>query len=151
MGYFHFSTFSAIQDFLSSFIACSTRCRFLSLSRGTFYELSENLLTSHSGLCQSFQKVLLSLLFCHCSVCLYRIIFLIDIFISTFFTFEVFIHLTFFVSLSSTTGPILESKGMHAIFSKKGAKYLKIWTKINLKVFWKRAASCVELSHAWNS
>ena len=34
-------------------------------------------------------------------------------------------------------GPILESKGMHTIFQKKGkkclkrAKYLKIWAKIN--------------------
>ena len=35
------------------------------------------------------------------------------------------------------TGPILESKGMHAIFQKKGkkkwqkrTKYLKIWAKI---------------------
>ena len=41
--------------------------------------------------------------------------------------------------------PILESKGMRAIFRKR-AKKGKI-----LKIFWKRAASCVRRSHAWNS
>ena len=29
------------------------------------------------------------------------------------------------------SGPILERRGMHAIFQKKRANYLKIWAKMN--------------------
>ena len=57
------------------------------------------------------------------------------------------------------TGPILESKGMRAIFQKKGkksAKKGKIFENFsenveNFKIFWKRALSSVRLLHAWNS
>ena len=54
------------------------------------------------------------------------------------------------------SGPILERRGMHAIFQKKGQKKGKLFENLskneqNLKIFWKRAASCVWLSHAWNS
>ena len=51
------------------------------------------------------------------------------------------------------SGPILESKGMRAIFQKKGKKMLrakkgKIFENFdknvqNLKIFWKRAGDCV--------
>ena len=46
---------------------------------------------------------------------------------------------------ASLTGPILESKGMHAIFSEKGKKKAKILENLgknvqNLKIFWKRLA-----------
>ena len=55
-------------------------------------------------------------------------------------------------------GPILESKGMHTIFQKKGKKMFKKGkifenlgkNKQNLKIFWKRAGECVRLSHAIN-
>ena len=54
------------------------------------------------------------------------------------------------------TGPILESKGMLAIFQKKkgkkGQNILKFGQKCKkTKVILKKAASCVRLSHAWNS
>ena len=57
------------------------------------------------------------------------------------------------------SGSILESKSMHAIFrkrAKKRVKKSKIFENLgknvqNLEIFWKRAASCVQLSHAWNS
>ena len=56
-------------------------------------------------------------------------------------------------------GSIIESKNMHVIFQKKGKKRTKkgiIFENLgkNLKwltILWKRAASCVRLSHAWNS
>ena len=53
---------------------------------------------------------------------------------------------------SYLSGPVLEPKGMHVIFQKNG-KIFKNWGKNvqNLKIFWKRAASYVWLSHAWNS
>ena len=55
-------------------------------------------------------------------------------------------------------GPILESKGMHAVFWKKGknifrkGKVFKNLGKIvqNLKVFWKRAGDCMQLLEAMN-
>ena len=48
-----------------------------------------------------------------------------------------------------TSGPIIESKGMHAFFRKR-AKYLKNLGKTvqNFKIFFKKTASCVRLSHA---
>ena len=56
------------------------------------------------------------------------------------------------------TGPILESKGMHAIFQKKGkkmAKKDKIFENLgkniqNLKIFFKRTGDCMRLSHSIN-
>ena len=47
---------------------------------------------------------------------------------------------------------ILESKGMHSTFQKKGKKG-KIFENLgknvqNLRIFWERAASCMQLSHA---
>ena len=50
---------------------------------------------------------------------------------------------------------ILESKGCVRLF-RKSAKKVKIFEHLgknvqNLKIFWKRTASCVRLSHAWNS
>ena len=57
-------------------------------------------------------------------------------------------------------GPILESKDMHAIFQKKGKKTWKngggkIFENLsknvqNLKIFWKRAGDCMQLSHEIN-
>ena len=52
------------------------------------------------------------------------------------------------------TGPILESKGMHAMF-KKRAKKGKIFRNLdkyvqNLKIFLKRASGCAQLSHILN-
>ena len=68
---------------------------------------------------------------------------------TSFISLYVHIHKLspFLVWLMYITGPILESKGMHAIFQEKGKKG-KMFE--NLKIFWKRAASCVQLSHAWN-
>ena len=54
------------------------------------------------------------------------------------------------------TGPILESKGTHAIFQKNGKKGQKMFKegKIlenlcknvqNLKIFWKRPGDCIQL------
>ena len=56
------------------------------------------------------------------------------------------------------TGPILESKGMRAVFQKKGKKMFKmgkIFENLgeniqNLKTFWKVASVCVRLSHVIN-
>ena len=47
-----------------------------------------------------------------------------------------------------TSGPIIESKGMHAFFRK--SKIFKNLGKTvqNFKIFFKKAASCVRLSHA---
>ena len=48
--------------------------------------------------------------------------------------------------------PVLESKGICEIFQKKGKKVENLCKNVqNLKIFWKRAASCVRLSHAWSS
>ena len=55
-------------------------------------------------------------------------------------------------------GSILESKGMHVIFQKKGKKMSKkgkIFKNLgkniqNLTMFWKRAGDCVRLLHALN-
>ena len=52
------------------------------------------------------------------------------------------------------SGPILESKGMRAIFRKR-AKKGKIFENLgknvqNLKILWKRAGDCVQLSNAIN-
>ena len=50
------------------------------------------------------------------------------------------------------TGSILESKGRHAIFQKKDKIFENLGKNVqNLKIFRKRAASCMQLSHAWNS
>ena len=59
------------------------------------------------------------------------------------------------LALAENPGPILESKGMHAIFQKKGKKE-QIFGNLgknvqNLKTFWKRAVSNMRLLHAWNS
>ena len=59
-------------------------------------------------------------------------------------------------------GPILESEGMRVIFQKKGrkgqkkGKKKKIFKNLDknvkkMKIFWKRAASYVRLSHVWKS
>ena len=58
--------------------------------------------------------------------------------------------------LSYSSGPILEGKGMRAIFSEKGQKSAKKIENLgknvqNLKIFWKRATLCERISHAWNS
>ena len=50
-------------------------------------------------------------------------------------------HFIASAALYLTPGPILESKGMHATFQKKGkkrAKYMKIVKLQNLKIFLKR-------------
>ena len=48
--------------------------------------------------------------------------------------------------------PVLESKGICVIFQKKGKKVENLGKNDqNLKIFWKRAASCVRLLHAWIS
>ena len=52
------------------------------------------------------------------------------------------------------TGPILESKDLHAMF-KKRAQNSKIFRNLykyvqNLKIFLKRASGCVQLSHILN-
>ena len=48
--------------------------------------------------------------------------------------------------------PILKSKGICAIFQKKGKKVENLGKNDqNLKIFWKRAASCVRLLHTWSS
>ena len=52
-------------------------------------------------------------------------------------------------------GPILERKGMGAVFQRKGKKG-KIFENLgknarNLKIFWKRAAPFVRLSHVWSN
>ena len=55
-------------------------------------------------------------------------------------------------------GPILESKGMHAMFQKKAKKKGQkgnIFENLgqnmqNLKIFWKRAGDCMQLSHVIN-
>ena len=64
-------------------------------------------------------------------------------------------HIFVFCFVFCSPGLILESKGMSAIF-KKRAKKGKIFETFgknvqNSKIFWKRAASCVRLWHAWNS
>ena len=55
------------------------------------------------------------------------------------------------------SGPILESKDMHATFQKKGKKGKKgkIFENLgknmhNLKIFWKRAGDCVRLLYPLN-
>ena len=47
---------------------------------------------------------------------------------------------------STWAGPILESKGMRAIFQKKKAKYLKIWAK--MYKIWKHFEK--GQPHAWD-
>ena len=52
--------------------------------------------------------------------------------------------------------PILDSKDVPAISQKKVQKKGKIFENLgknlqNLKMFWKGAASCLPLSHVWNS
>ena len=58
------------------------------------------------------------------------------------------------VTLQDLPGPILESKGKHVIFQKKGKKGQHIWNLgkniQNLQIFWKRACDCMWLSHAIN-
>ena len=57
-----------------------------------------------------------------------------------------------FENLSNhTSGPLLESKGMHTIFHKTGKKG-KIFESFSkniesLKIFWKGAGDCMGLSH----
>ena len=58
----------------------------------------------------------------------------------------------FFYLLSELyQGPILESKGMHAIFQKKGKIFEYLGKNVqNLKIFGKRAGDCMQLLHAIN-
>ena len=54
--------------------------------------------------------------------------------------------------LFTLTGPILESRGMHTIFQKKGKILENLGKNLqNLKIFWKKTVACVRLLHAWNS
>ena len=59
------------------------------------------------------------------------------------------LHMSILGKRSTWAGPILESKGMRAIFQKKKGKIFENLGKDvqNLKTFWKRAASCVRPSH----
>ena len=59
------------------------------------------------------------------------------------------LHVSILGKRSTWAGPILESKGMRAIFQKKKGKIFENLGKDvqNLKTFWKRAASCVRPSH----
>ena len=48
----------------------------------------------------------------------------------------------------NVAGPILGSKGMHGIFQKKGKIFENLGKNVqNLKIFLKKAASYVQLSH----
>ena len=56
-----------------------------------------------------------------------------------------------FLSCDLYAGPILESKGMHAIFQKKGKIFEGLSKNVqNLTIFLKRAGDCMQLSHAIN-
>ena len=63
----------------------------------------------------------------------------------------------YIIILQMCKGPVLESKGIRAIFQKKGRKRVKtgkIFENLGenvQKFFWKRAASCARPLHVWNS
>ena len=56
------------------------------------------------------------------------------------------LHMSILGKRSTWAGPILESKGMRAIFQKKKAKYLKIWAK--MYKIWKHFEK--GQPHAWD-
>ena len=56
---------------------------------------------------------------------------------------------TYPILLFTLTGPILESRGMHTIFQKKGKIFENLGKNVqNLKIFLKKTITCVRLSHA---
>ena len=63
----------------------------------------------------------------------------------------------YIIILQMCKGPILESKGIRAIFQKEGRKRVKtgkIFENLGenvQKFFWKRPASCARPLHVWNS